>query len=252
MQRLVVGNWKMYGSLPQNRELLQAVRNTASGLSMARCAVCVPFPYLDQARTALAGSPAAWGAQNVSQHAQGAYTGEVSAEMLKEFGCRYVIVGHSERRALFGEDDQTIALKAQAAIRAGMTPVVCIGETLPERDAGATESVVARQLDAILERLGAQGVASIVLAYEPVWAIGTGKTATPEQAQSVHAFVRRRVAAKCGPVQPPILYGGSVKSGNAAGLFAMPDIDGGLIGSASLDGQEFDAICRAADRRARD
>ena len=253
MQRLVVGNWKMHGSLPQNLELLQAVRKTSAGLSDVRCAVCVPFPYLDQARTALAGSPAAWGAQNVSQHAKGAYTGEVSAEMLKEFGCRYVIVGHSERRALFGEDDQTIALKAQAVIRAGMTPIVCVGETLPERDAGATESVVGRQLDAGLEQLGAQGVASIVLAYEPVWAIGTGKTATPEQAQSVHAFLRRRIAERCGPmpVQPPILYGGSVKSGNAAELFAMPDVDGGLIGGASLDAREFDAICRAADRGAR-
>ena len=196
--------------------------------------MCVPFPYLEQVSQRLRGSPIAWGAQNVSEHAQGAYTGETSAAMLAEFGCRYVIVGHSERRQLYGETDAQAAAKFAAVKSAGMTPIFCVGETLQERDAGRTEDVVARQLGAVDFKDG-------VLAYEPVWAIGTGRTATPEQAQAVHAFLRKKV-----PAQTPILYGGSVKPQNAAAIFAMPDVDGGLIGGASLVAKDFLDIVRAA------
>ena len=187
-QRLAVGNWKMHGSLPENQALLDKVAVAAGDLSRAVAAVCVPFPYLDQARSALAGSKAAWGGQNVSQHPKGAFTGEISAAMLREFGCRYVIVGHSERRQWFGEDDAVVALKAEAVLAEGMVPVVCVGETLAERERGVTEVVVGRQLGAVADRLGAEGLKASVLAYEPVWAIGTGKTASPEQAQAVHAY----------------------------------------------------------------
>ena len=248
-QRLVVGNWKMNGSLPENQALLDKVAAAAGGLSTAQTAVCVPFPYLAQARSALAGSKAAWGGQNVSQHPKGAFTGEVSAGMLREFGCRYVIVGHSERRQLFGEDDSTVALKAAAVLAAGMTPIVCVGETLAERERGVTEEVVGRQLGAVADRLGSAGLKASVLAYEPVWAIGTGKTATPDQAQAVHAYLRGLLALhdKSIAAAMPILYGGSVKGANAAELFGMRDVDGGLIGGASLMAEEFIAICQAAD-----
>jgi triosephosphate isomerase len=248
-QRLAVGNWKMHGSLPENRALLDAVAAAATGLKKAVCAVCVPFPYLAQAQAALAGTRVAWGAQNVSQHPKGAFTGEVSAAMLREFGCRYVLVGHSERRALFGEDDATVAAKARTALEAGLTPIVCVGETLAERESNRTETVVGRQLDAVADVLDVKGLSAAVLAYEPVWAIGTGKTATPEQAQMVHGYLRgllaKRDAALAGGM--PILYGGSVKAANAAELFAMADVDGGLIGGASLVAQEFTAICQAAE-----
>ena len=248
-QRLAVGNWKMHGSLPENRDLLDAVGAAAADLKKAVCAVCVPFPYLAQAQSALAGSRMAWGAQNVSQHPKGAFTGEVSAAMLREFGCRYVLVGHSERRQLFGEDDATVAAKAKAALDAGLTPVICVGETLAEREAGVTEKVVGRQFGVVAEALGVKGLAASVLAYEPVWAIGTGKTAAPEQAQAVHAFVRGLLAQRDAGLAKgvSILYGGSVKAANAAELFAMADVDGGLIGGASLAASEFTAICRAAD-----
>lgn len=248
--RLVAGNWKMHGSLPENAALLGHVRQGAAGLRAAKAAVCVPFPYLFQAQQLLAGSPVAWGAQNVSAQPKGAFTGEVSAAMVREFGCTYVIVGHSERRSLYAEDDAVVAAKFAAALGAGLTPILCVGETLAQREAGTTEQVVAAQLQAIIARSGAQAVAGAVLAYEPVWAIGTGRTATPQQAQAVHAFLRQRLAAQDAAVaaQLPILYGGSVKAGNAGELFAMPDIDGGLIGGASLDADEFLAICRAADR----
>ncbi len=248
-QRLAVGNWKMHGSLPENRSLLDAVVAGAAGLQRAACAVCVPFPYLAQAQSALAGSKVAWGAQNVSQHPRGAFTGEVSAAMLREFGCRYVLVGHSERRQLFGEDDATVAAKAGAALAAGLTPVVCVGETLAEREGNVTEEVVGRQVAAVADALGAEGLAASVLAYEPVWAIGTGKTATPEQAQAVHAFIRGLLAGRDGKMAAAlqILYGGSVKASNAAELFAKADVDGGLIGGAALVAQEFIAICKAAD-----
>ncbi|HEX4985747.1 MAG TPA: triose-phosphate isomerase [Burkholderiales bacterium] len=248
-QRLAVGNWKMHGSLPENQALLDKVAAAAGALRKATAAVCVPFPYLAQARAALAGSKAAWGGQNVSQHSKGAFTGEVSAGMLREFGCRYVIVGHSERRQLFGEDDAVVALKAAAVLAAGMVPIVCVGETLAERERGVTEEVVGRQFAAVAGQVGAQGLASSVLAYEPVWAIGTGKTATPAQAQAVHAHLRGRLAAQGAElaVTVPILYGGSVKAANAAELFGMQDVDGGLIGGASLVAEDFLAICRAAD-----
>lgn len=249
-RKLVAGNWKMHGSLAANDKLLSAVAAGARDLSGADVAVCVPFPYLFQARAVLQGSAVGWGAQNLSQFEQGAYTGEVSAAMLRDFGCRYVIVGHSERRTLYGETDQMVAAKAQAALRAELTPIVCVGETLAQRDRGETEQVVARQLDAVAGALGAQGLGGCVLAYEPVWAIGTGKTATPEQAQAVHRFLRQRLAGLEARLAQElrILYGGSVKAGNAGELFGQPDIDGGLIGGASLSGEEFSAICRAAQR----
>ena len=248
-QRLAVGNWKMHGSFPENQALLDKVAVAAENLSRAIAAVCVPFPYLAQAQSVLAGSKAAWGAQNVSQHSKGAFTGEVSAGMLREFGCSYVIVGHSERRQLFGEDDATVALKAKAVLAQGMMPVICVGETLGERERGVTEEVVSRQLNAAADLLGAAGLRASVLAYEPVWAIGTGKTATPEQAQSVHAYLRGALAARDESVAAamPILYGGSVKAANAAELFRMRDVDGGLIGGAALVAEEFVAICRAAE-----
>src|SRR5438067_4141073 len=231
--RLVAGNWKMHGSRESIRALLNDLVAAAGGEG-AQCAVCPPFPYLAQVAERLRGTPIAWGAQNVSEHAQGAYTGEVSAAMLAEFGCRYVIVGHSERRQLYGEADAQVAAKFAAARKAGLTPILCVGETAAERDAGRTTEVVARQLGAVAFSGG-------VLAYEPVWAIGTGRNATPEQVQTVHAFLRQRV-----PHDTPILYGGSVKPQNAAAIFAMPDVDGGLIGGASLVAADFLAILQAA------
>ena len=224
----------MHGSRRSNRALLEGLIAAAPQVQGVGCTVCVPFPYLGEVAEQLKGTSIAWGAQNVSEHAQGAYTGEVSAAMLAEFGCRYVIVGHSERRQLYGETDAQAAAKFAAVKAAGMTPILCVGETLQERDAGKTEHVVARQLGAVKFEDG-------VLAYEPVWAIGTGRNATPDQAQAVHAFLRKRVAA-----QTPILYGGSVKPQNAAALFAMPDIDGGLIGGASLVAKDFIDIVKAA------
>ena len=234
--RLVAGNWKMHGSRESNRALLEAI--VAADVE---CAVCVPFPYLAQAAERLRGTRIAWGAQTLSEHASGAYTGEVSAAMLGEFGCRYVLVGHSERRQLYGESDDTVAAKFAAAQGAGITPILCVGETLPEREAGRTQEVVARQLDAVLAR---GGFGDAVVAYEPVWAIGTGRTASPAQAQEVHGFLRRRL-----PEATRILYGGSVKADNAAALFAMPDVDGGLIGGASRQAQDFIAICKEAERK---
>jgi triosephosphate isomerase (TIM) len=249
-QRLVAGNWKMHGNLSANQGLLEAVAETAGALRASRCAVCVPYPYLAQAQELLAGTRCAWGAQNLSEYEQGAYTGEVSARMLKDFGCSYVIVGHSERRHLFGETDATVAAKAQRALDSAMVPIVCVGETLHEREAGITEQVVSRQLDTVLERIGTAGLAKSVLAYEPVWAIGTGRTASPQQAEAVHAFIRAKLAQQSAAAAENqcILYGGSVKAANAAGLFKMADIDGALVGGAALDGGEFSAICRAADR----
>ena len=247
-QKLVAGNWKMHGSLAANQILLTALASQLEGLNGMRSAVCVPFPYLAQAQTVLTGSCLAWGAQDVSQYEKGAYTGEVSASMLLEFGCRYVIVGHSERRALFGETDTVVAAKFAAALVAGLTPILCVGETLEERDAGRAESVIAQQLDAVIAECGMAGLAKSLIAYEPVWAIGTGKTASPAQAQAVHAFIRSKLAALDPDVAAALViqYGGSVKAANAAELFAQPDIDGGLIGGASLDVDEFMAICRAA------
>ena len=247
-QKLVAGNWKMHGSLASNQALLTALVSQLEGLNSMRCAVCVPFPYLAQAQASLTGSRLAWGAQNLSQYDKGAYTGEVSASMLQEFGCHYVIVGHSERRALFGETDAVVAVKFAAALAAGIAPILCVGETLEERDAGRAESVIARQLDAVIAGSGMVGLAKSVIAYEPVWAIGTGKTASPEQAQAVHAFIRRKLATLDADIAAALIiqYGGSVKAANAAELFSQPDIDGGLIGGASLQVDEFMAISQAA------
>jgi triosephosphate isomerase (TIM) len=246
-RKLVVGNWKMFGRLARNQALLEGVLAGVPDLRNTDCAVCVPYPYLAQAQSLLQGSSVAWGAQNMSHHDEGAYTGEVAAGMLVEFGCKYVIIGHSERRGIYHESDEMVAMKFDAAIKAGLKPILCVGETLAERDAGVTEEVVARQLDAILNRAGVKALEKAVVAYEPVWAIGTGKTASPEQAQAVHAFIRQRVTKLDGQVAQGlcILYGGSVKAANAAELFSMADIDGGLIGGASLVAEDFVAICRA-------
>lgn len=244
---LVTGNWKMHGNLGANAELLQGVKDgVASGVS-SEVAVCVPYPYLAQAQRELEGSAIAWGAQDVSEYAQGAYTGEVSALMLRDFFCGYVIVGHSERRALFGDTDSVVAGKFKAAQSAGLVPILCVGETLAEREAGETQSVVSRQLGAVIDLVGAAALATAVVAYEPVWAIGTGKTASPAQAQEVHAAIRAQVAALDDNVAANlrILYGGSVKAQNAVELFAQEDIDGGLIGGAALIVDDFLAICRA-------
>ena len=245
--RLVAGNWKMHGSLAANQRLLESVRTGVESAPGVEAAVCVPFPYLQQAATALGGTPVAWGAQNLSEHDAGAYTGEVSGAMLRELGCRYVIVGHSERRTLYGERDAQVAAKFAAAQRVGLVPILCVGETLAEREQGATEEVVGRQIRVVMGVAGVAALAEAVVAYEPVWAIGTGRTASPEQAEAVHAFIRDTVGAADAGVaeQLPVLYGGSVKPENAPALFAMRDIDGGLIGGASLVAEDFLAVLRA-------
>lgn len=246
-KKLVAGNWKMHGSLATNAGLLEGVRTGVAGFP-ADVAVCVPYPYLEQARSALAGSNVAWGAQDVSEHAQGAYTGEVSAAMLNDFGCRYAIVGHSERRSFYGDTDAIVAAKFEAALKSGLIPILCVGETLEEREANVTADVVTRQMDAVIARCGVAALAQAVVAYEPVWAIGTGRTASPEQAQEVHALIRARVARDDAGVAAglQILYGGSMKPNNAKELMAQPDIDGGLIGGAALVAADFVAICAAA------
>ncbi len=248
MKKLVVGNWKMHGSRAANAELLQGL--LAADLSKtapaADVAVCVPFVYLADVAVALAGSAIAYGSQDVSSQQQGAFTGEVAGAMIREFGAKYAIVGHSERRSYHAESNQLVADKAKAALAAGLIPIVCVGETLAEREANQTESVVAAQLKAVIDTLGEQ-LSAVVVAYEPVWAIGTGKTASPAQAQSVHAFLRAQlVSAVPAAAKVPLLYGGSVKPDNAAELFAQTDIDGGLIGGASLKAADFVAIARAA------
>jgi len=238
LPRLVIGNWKLHGSLAANAMLLAALAGSASDCAMA---VCVPFPYIAQAQAALRATRVAWGAQDASEHVSGAYTGDVSAAMLAEFGCRYALVGHSERRHLHHETDAQVAAKAVAVLEAALTPVVCVGETLAERERGAMHDVILRQLDAVATRLG-DAMARTVVAYEPVWAIGTGRTATPAQAQEVHALLRSQQRMS----RVPLLYGGSVKAANAAALFAEDDIDGALVGGASLDAKEFLAIVQAA------
>ena len=245
-KKIVAGNWKMHGSLQQNALLLEQVLGGAAGLA-CEVVVCPPFPYLSQVAGVLAGSVVGLGAQNLSDHQSGAYTGEVSASMLVDLGCSYVLVGHSERRALYGETDSLVAAKFEAAQKEGLVPVLCLGETLAEREAGATDDVVLRQLQAVIDRVGVKALSAAVLAYEPVWAIGTGLTASPEQAQEVHAVLRSRVAELDSGVAEglSILYGGSVKPQNAAELFAQSDIDGGLIGGASLVAGDFLAICQA-------
>jgi len=247
-RKLVAGNWKMNGSLSANGELLSGV---IAGLGDVSCEVmvCPPFPYLVQVQTLLSESCIELGAQSVSEHPAGAFTGEIGAEMLRETGCRYVLVGHSERRNLFGESDAVVAAKLSAALGAGLVPVLCVGETLSEREDDLTEAVVSRQLQSVLDRVGIAAMSSVVVAYEPVWAIGTGRTASPGQAQAVHAHIRSFLAGYdegiAGGVR--ILYGGSVKPQNARELFGQQDIDGGLIGGASLVAEDFLAICRAAN-----
>jgi len=244
---LVAGNWKLNGSRASNRGLLEGLMAGLPGLS-AEVMACPPYVYLAEA-VAMAGNTGLLiGSQDVAEQASGAYTGEVSAAMLRDVGCTHVIVGHSERRTLFGDTDERVAAKFSAAQAAGLVPVLCVGESLAEREAGATETVVARQVAAVLDKVGPQGLDGAILAYEPVWAIGTGRTASPEQAQAVHRGIRDQLAAADARIgaQTRILYGGSVKGANAAELFAMQDIDGGLIGGASLDAQEFLTICQAA------
>ena len=249
--KLIAGNWKMNGSLAANETLVRAVREgLAAALAgrRARAAVCVPAAYLAQVQQLVMGSDLELGAQDVSAHESGAYTGEVAGSMLKDFAVRHAIVGHSERRQYHGESDETVALKAQRALAVGITPIVCVGETLAEREAGKTEEVVKRQLAAVIHANG-HCISEIVVAYEPVWAIGTGKTATPEQAQAVHAVLRAQLKAATEHAERVhILYGGSMNAANAAQLLAQTDIDGGLIGGASLKPADFLSILAAAAR----
>ena len=243
----MVGNWKMHGSLAANASLLSDILSGMGSVS-CRAAVCVPAPYLAQAQSLLAGSSLALGAQDVSTHESGAYTGDVSATMLRDFAVRYAIVGHSERRQFHGETDTVVAQKAQRALAAGVTPIVCVGESLAEHEAGQTEVVVKRQLAAVIHTNG-HCISEIVVAYEPVWAIGTGLTATPEQAQGVHAVLRAQLQAATPQAdRMSILYGGSMNAANAADLLAQPDVDGGLIGGASLKAPDFLSILKAASR----
>ncbi len=243
----MVGNWKMHGSLAANASLLSDILNGMGGVNCL-AAVCVPASHLAQAQSLLAGSALALGAQDVSAHESGAYTGEVSAAMLRDFAVRYVIVGHSERRQFHGETDTVVAHKAQRALAAGITPIVCVGESLAEHEAGQTEAVVKRQLAAVIHTNG-HCISEIVVAYEPVWAIGTGLTATPEQAQGVHAVLRAQLqAATAQADRVSILYGGSMNAANAADLLAQPDVDGGLIGGASLKAPDFLSMLKAASR----
>ena len=247
-RKLVAGNWKMNASLAAATSLVTALSERLGAFADADVVVAVPAPYLAHVSALVDGSAIEVGAQNVSEHTAGAYTGEMSAAMLKEFGCRYVIVGHSERRALFGETSAQVAAKFVAACGAGMVPVVCVGETWPEREAQTTEAVIAAQLDAVLGAGDVDRLRTAVIAYEPVWAIGTGKTASPDEAQAVHAFVRSRIARRdpAAAAAMRIIYGGSVNAGNAAALFACPDIDGALVGGASLKADDFATICMAA------
>ena len=246
---VVVGNWKMHGSRADNARLIEALVAQYPANPVADCVVCPPFVYIQEVGRMLRDAPIGLGAQDVCAEGLGAFTGEVSAAMLRDVGCSHVIVGHSERRLLYRESDQLVARKFAAACHSkALIPILCVGEQLAERDAGRTHEVVARQLDVVLELCGAESLEQGLVAYEPVWAIGTGRNATPEQAQSVHAFIRERIAARDAKIAAAtrILYGGSVKAGNAPELFAMPDVDGGLIGGASLKADEFLSILAAA------
>jgi triosephosphate isomerase len=248
---MVAGNWKMNGSQSRNAALLGELELRLKPQWPIDIAVFPPFVYLPEAVRATIGGGIRIGAQDVCAEASGAFTGEVAASMLLDVGCTLALVGHSERRHWYHEDDALVARKFAAASAAGLTPVLCCGETLEEREAGSTEAVIARQLDAVIALNGIAGFTGAIVAYEPVWAIGTGRTATPDQAQAVHAFIRHRIAEQNAKIagQLPILYGGSVKAGNAVELFAMPDVDGGLVGGASLSADEFYEICAAAAAR---
>ena len=244
---LVAGNWKMHGSQVMVKSLLEALLEGSRDNANVDMAVFPPFPYLGQVQSLLEGSTIAWGGQTVNPVEKGAHTGEVANAMLLDFGCRYVLVGHSERRTVYGESDQDVAERFASALEAGLVPVLCVGETLEERESGTTEAVVARQIDAVLAKSGIEAFANAIVAYEPVWAIGTGLTASPEQAQAVHAFIRNKFAALDAIIagQLRILYGGSVNGSNATDLFAREDIDGGLVGGASLKAEDFLAIRNA-------
>ncbi|MEJ2466010.1 MAG: triose-phosphate isomerase [Candidatus Thiodiazotropha sp.] len=246
---LVAGNWKMNGSLESVRTLLAGIKSGISDVQNAEVAVCPPYVYLAETEKLLQGSGIGWGGQDLSTEASGAFTGEIAVSMLQDFGCQYVIVGHSERRTYHAESDELVAKKYAVARAAGLVPILCVGETLEERESGITEQVVARQLDALIDMEGVEALKDGIIAYEPVWAIGTGKTASPEQAQEVHAFIRSRVAEKSAEVADGvrILYGGSMKPDNAKELIGKPDIDGGLIGGASLKAEDFLGICTAAN-----
>ena len=248
-QVLVAGNWKMNGSRESIRSLLDGVTGGMGDVKSAEVAVCAPAIYIPLVEELLTGSEVAWGGEDLSVHASGAYTGEIAASMLNDFHCKYVIIGHSERRTYHDESDELVAEKYEAAMQAGLIPIFCIGETLEQREQVITNDVVARQVDAVINKLGVAALAKGVIAYEPVWAIGTGKTATPEQAQEVHAFIRSRVAASDASIAEAIqiLYGGSMNAANASDLLAQPDIDGGLIGGASLKAEDFLAIAKAAN-----
>ena len=249
-QPLVAGNWKMHGSLDSINTLVEEIKAGLSKVRTAEVAVCPPFVYIPRTVELLAGTAVAVGSQDLSDEESGAFSGEVAGPMLRDVGCTYAIVGHSERRSIYGESDEFTARKFAAARRFGLTPILCVGELLEEREAGTTEAVVGRQLDAVIELEGIAALGEAVIAYEPVWAIGTGRTASPEQAQEVHAFIRSKLAGLDAGVADRIriLYGGSVKAANAAELFAMADIDGGLIGGASLKAEEFLGICTAPDQ----
>jgi triosephosphate isomerase len=246
--KLVAGNWKLNGSLAQTRELIAGISSALGSPLPCDVAVCPSFVYLAAAAAALDGTGIDLGGQSICADDEGAFTGEISGAMLKEIGCRFAIVGHSERRALYGEDNAAVCAKFQAAKRNDLDPILCVGERLEEREGGITEDIIRAQLGAVLHAVGADGLDGAVIAYEPVWAIGTGRTATPEQAQEVHAFIRGMIAQENATIADSIriLYGGSVKSSNAGDLFSMPDVDGGLVGGAALDAAGFADICRAA------
>ena len=245
--KIVAGNWKMHGSRAENAALIEAIIGSVTD-DRVTCVICPPFVYLHDAWRLLRSSAVALGAQDVCAEALGAYTGEVSAAMLQDVGCRYTLVGHSERRSMYGDTNALVARKFVAALSRELIPILCVGEQLSEREAGHTSEVVGAQLDAVLQLSGVHSLGGAVIAYEPVWAIGTGRTATPEQAQEVHNFIRQRVAQEDAKIAAGlrVLYGGSVKAGNARDIFAMPDVDGGLIGGASLKAEEFLAIVAAA------
>jgi triosephosphate isomerase len=249
-RKLVVGNWKMHGSIAANKTLLEGVIAGVSDLHGADYVVCAPYPYLCQVQSLLKGTNVAWGAQNMCSTKDGAITGAVSPDMLVDYGCTHVIIGHSERRNLFHETDDTAAARFNAALEAGLIPIFCMGESAEERESDWTDYIVGRQLDSIIRRFGPHVLEKAVLAYEPLWAVGSDRAATPQQAQEVHEFIRKRIARCDAQVAADvrILYGGSVTPANAAQLFAMPDIDGGLIGRASLSAKDFVPICKAANQ----
>ncbi len=245
-QPLIMGNWKMNGSRQEGQQLAKALADGLGNVQQG-VALCVPFVYLSDIRAVLGDSPIAVGAQNVADQASGAYTGEVSAAMLADCGCKYALVGHSERRSYYGDTNQSVANRFGQALKQNVVPVLCVGETLEERDQNKTFAVIDEQLDAVIDATGIEAFANAVIAYEPVWAIGTGKTATDEQAQEVHQYIRKQIAKRDQAIADKlqILYGGSVKADNAKALFAMPDIDGGLVGGASLDAKGFLQICHS-------